>query len=363
MEQIKCQKELEKYFEYYNNSPDMYVSVDYIDSLIEDCNKTLLIKTGYSREELIGQHIFFIYHPDCMQKVKKTFKMFSETGYIENHELELKRKDGSKIPVLLSVTPIKNENGKTIYSNSIWRDISNIKKLEDKLKVANQNLENKVAELEELSYITAHYLNDPVLNIQRELKTLDHNSNITLSGRPILKKALKYLGDIGEKLYILNSILAVNVDLGRDKREVYFSDIFQKVKSDMSRVIFDANMVIKADFSQCPQIEYSPMQLNNLLRNLITTAIKNKPPNKYPVVEISTKRNDDQVILIVKDNGIGFESEKNGNKTYGLLKKVTNQNNGIGIGLYVVKTIVNKNGGNMTVYSDPDKGSTLKLCL
>jgi two-component system, cell cycle sensor histidine kinase and response regulator CckA len=108
----------------YNNSPDMYVSVSPDDANILLCNDTLLNKTGYSREEIIGSPIFKMYHDDCVAEAKKAFQQFVETGVINDKKLTLKRKDGSKIDVSLNVNAIRDEAGEIKYSMSSWRDIS-----------------------------------------------------------------------------------------------------------------------------------------------------------------------------------------------------------------------------------------------
>jgi len=87
----------EKFRVLYNNSPDMYVSVSPYDSSILLCNETLLNKTGYSREELIGFPIFKMYHDDCMAEVKKTFQEFVETSVIKNKELTVKEKTAARL--------------------------------------------------------------------------------------------------------------------------------------------------------------------------------------------------------------------------------------------------------------------------
>ncbi len=81
---------------------------------------------------------------DKLNTNPKAFQSFTETGRVENAELEIKTKDGSKIPVLLSVEAIRDKDGHILYSNSCWRDISELKRLEQELAAANKDLEKKV---------------------------------------------------------------------------------------------------------------------------------------------------------------------------------------------------------------------------
>ncbi len=113
-----------RYIDLYENAPDMYVSVDAKTALMEKCNHTLASALGYSKEELIGRPVYELYHPDCLEDAKKTFKAFVETGSIRDKELQLRRKDGSILQVSLNVSAVRNEDGDILYSRSTLRDIT-----------------------------------------------------------------------------------------------------------------------------------------------------------------------------------------------------------------------------------------------
>lgn len=122
-----------RYHDLYDNAPDMFVSVDAKTAKILQCNQTLVRNIGYTREEIIGRPVFDIYHPDCMEDVKKSFKQFITTGEIHDKELILKRKDGSKIEVSLNVSAVRDEQGNILQSRSVCRDITKRKQAEAKL--------------------------------------------------------------------------------------------------------------------------------------------------------------------------------------------------------------------------------------
>ncbi len=136
-----------KFKSLYNHSPDMYVSVSPDDDTIEECNDTLLRKTGFTRKEIIGQKIFMMYHKDCKDDVKKAFNEFVESGIVNGKELILKRKDGSKIDVSLNVEAIRDKNGKILYSISSWRDISEWKKHQQAILTEKSFSENIINSL------------------------------------------------------------------------------------------------------------------------------------------------------------------------------------------------------------------------
>jgi PAS domain S-box-containing protein len=130
----KASESEEKFRLLYDNSPDMFVSASPIDATMLLCNKTVLKKTGYTKEELVGSSIYKLYHNDCKEDAENAFQQFVKTGEVNNKELILKRKNGSKIDVSLNVFGIRDENGKIIYSMSSWRDITVRKKAEKELK-------------------------------------------------------------------------------------------------------------------------------------------------------------------------------------------------------------------------------------
>ncbi|MCP3872780.1 MAG: PAS domain S-box protein, partial [Desulfobacteraceae bacterium] len=137
----------------YNKSPDMYVSISPDDASIQLCNETLLKKTGYSREDIIGTPIYKMYHDDCIDDVKKTFQQFIETGVIQNKELILKRKDGTKIDVTLNVSAVRNEEDQIKYSISSWRDITKFKKSEKARKESEEKYRSMMEAMDDATYI------------------------------------------------------------------------------------------------------------------------------------------------------------------------------------------------------------------
>jgi len=146
---IKLNEDLDesknKYADLYDNAPDMFVSVSAETAEIVQCNQTLADKTGYKKHEIIGMHIFKIYQPSCLSQVKSAFNNFITKGYVENEELILRRKDGTSIPVILNVSSVKDKQGKPLYSRSVWRDITDLKEAENKIKVSEERLQFSVS--------------------------------------------------------------------------------------------------------------------------------------------------------------------------------------------------------------------------
>ncbi|MCI5145309.1 MAG: PAS domain S-box protein, partial [Candidatus Electrothrix sp. AR3] len=138
--QLKQQliKNEEAYRDLYHNSPNMLVSVDANTGKVLTCNQTLIHNLNYSMEEIIGQEVFMLYHPDCLPVAKKFFALFGRTGRVTNAELQLMRKDGGKLEVLLNASAVRDKNGKILHSRSTWIDITEKKAAEKKLQYMQQ---------------------------------------------------------------------------------------------------------------------------------------------------------------------------------------------------------------------------------
>ena len=145
----------EKLQDLYDNAPDMFVSVDSGTGAIISCNQTLADMLNYKKEKITGRPIFDVYAPDSAKRAKEVlFPLFLKTGSIQGEELQLQRKDGSKIDVSLNASAVRDDQGNIIYSRSIWRDITKRKQAEQELERHREHLEGMVRErTEELQRI------------------------------------------------------------------------------------------------------------------------------------------------------------------------------------------------------------------
>ncbi|MBA3966616.1 MAG: PAS domain S-box protein [Nitrospirales bacterium] len=115
----------------YENAPDMFFSVDAETGVVLECNQTLLEKTGFSREEVIGKPVLERYSPTSLEQARLCFQYFLHHGTIHGAELQVRTRDGKTIDVSLSSTAVRDASGRITSSRSIWRDISKQKSLED----------------------------------------------------------------------------------------------------------------------------------------------------------------------------------------------------------------------------------------
>jgi signal transduction histidine kinase len=107
---------------------------------------------------------------------------------------------------------------------------------------------------------------------------------------------------------------------------------------------------------------FSRKDIRSILLNLITNAIKYHVPGTVPEVHIEVRQQAESLELMVSDNGLGIPASQQ-DKIFSLFKRVNTQVEGSGIGLYLVKKIVEDNGGTVSVISEQGQGSTFKVVL
>jgi PAS domain S-box-containing protein len=129
----KSLKESETRFKKFYENSGLYAYQLSPDGFIISVNETALNMLGYSREELLGQHVSKIYSESCVNKIKGLLKKLNQSGTIHNEELVIKTKKGGERHVLLNADAVQCEEGKTLYSLSIQTDITNRKKVENEL--------------------------------------------------------------------------------------------------------------------------------------------------------------------------------------------------------------------------------------
>jgi PAS domain S-box-containing protein len=143
-EQKRAEKALQeseaKYHDLYDYAPDMFTSVDVATAKIIECNQTFCEVMGYTREEVIGRSIFEMYHPDSFERTKNTFRTFIAPHQMSDTQLQLRRKDGSRIDVSLRSSGVYDEHGGFLYRRTAWRDITDRKRAEEALQQSEEQV-------------------------------------------------------------------------------------------------------------------------------------------------------------------------------------------------------------------------------
>ena len=246
-------------------------------------------------------------------------------------------------------------------------DISELKKLLHDLDISNKNLDksNKSllrinADLNNFVYGASHDLNAPILNIEMVLKIL--NKKIDSQDPDVINLSVMMNNAITNFKTVINDlgkIGLIDAEMLEDSEPESFEDTFNEITEIISERIKLAGANFSVDFQE-KEVKFSKKYLRSIILNLITNAIKFCPADRNPDIIINTKKEEEFILLTVKDNGIGVEKDRI-DFIFKMYQRINNDVEGQGVGLYLVKKIVDASGGKIEVESQAGKGSTFKI--
>jgi two-component system, LuxR family, sensor kinase FixL len=327
--------------------------------------------TGWKVEELVGKSESEVFHCPVSGEAPAENQGEGEEG---DHKI-FYRKDGSSFPAEYVRTPIK-EKDRDIGAVVIFKDITERKRAEEAINRKAAELSRSNAELEQFAYVASHDLQEPLRKIQAfgdRLKAKCDAVNLQ-EGRDYLERmqsaAARMQTLINDLLTFSRVISAsqpfVPVDLNAVTKGV-LSDLEVRIEQTKARV----------EVGELPFIEGDPLQMRQLLQNLIGNALKFQPPNAQPLIRIAgrilkspfagTPEEDpyaEQCELTIHDNGIGFD-ERYLDKIFAVFQRLHGRNEyeGTGVGLAVCRRITDRHGGTINAKSKPGEGATFIVTL
>jgi signal transduction histidine kinase len=273
-----------------------------------------------------------------------------ETGKLVYATYIFVRKDKTKFPVAINVTPIKLD-GVIIGAIDTFRDITREKGI-DRAK-------------SEFVSLASHQLRTP-LGISKwyieAIKTEGYLDKVP----DIAKDYFNEIYKSNERLLVLvRDLLSISrIDQGKVKNTpslVNVPELITTITKSMSVLAKKNNITINLDLkkSEIPEVLIDPLRLQEVIENLITNAVIYSAENEK--VDVNLDKKNGHLVIRVKDTGIGISAEdkkKLFTKFFRSEKAVMKNTEGSGLGLYVVKSYVDGWGGSITVESSENKGST-----
>lgn len=256
--------------------------------------------------------------------------------------------------------PMKNAEGEIVGVRGVFQDI-------DRQKIEQKKLENTLAiageqnkRLLNFAHIVSHNLRSHAANFQSLLELFKITTD--LNERHIyLQNLYKVSESLNQTIADLNDVVQIQTDTKNAKTTIAFTDVWKQVESIVATNIIDADAKITTQF-QVESIDYVPAYLESILLNLVTNALKYRSTKRRCEVHISTFQNEQsQTVLTVKDNGLGMDLQYIGPYLFGMYKTFHGNSNAKGIGLFITKNQVEALGGQITVESTVDVGTTVHI--
>ncbi len=329
---------------------------------IEDMNLGFQKLLGYSLESLVGKNIAVLYGSDDLRKrhPENMIKRTLETGASHDDNF-LNHQNGNLVWVHGECVLAKDRDGQE-HLVTIFHDLTKEKLLEEQLREKNREQEKIILDHDAFVYTTSHDLRSPLNNLDALIRHLEesHSDPDTVAQLvPILQDSILRLRNKIDEL----SVIGKRREEEHRTSTVYFQTIYEDVLKDLELEISASGAVLSADFSRLPIIEFSRKNVRSLLQNFISNALKYIHPERKPIINVSTKPVEEgTVLLMVEDNGLGVKEQEK-ERIFDMYTRFHTQVEGTGVGLGIVKKIVNNNGGKIEVESEPGLGSIFKVYL
>lgn len=342
----------------FQNSEYTAIIVMDPDGTILDANYGFKKCFGYSKEMLVGSNFSRLFIDEDLEKnlPARELKGVMEKGSF-NDENYLRMADGNATWVHGESIYIRDEDGQEFVVKVI-QDINEEKVLENELKNVNKEQERIILDHETFIYTASHDLQAPINNIDglvRALKETKGDSELLLS---LVERSIQRFRD---KIKELSDIGREQEEARQRSDEVEFQEIYQDVLLDLENEVKRSGAEIVADFSKAPTVRITTRNLRSIIQNLLSNAVKYRDANREPQVKLeTTKTNDGFILLSVTDNGIGIAQEDK-DKVFRMYERLQNDDNGTGVGMAIVKRMVNNMGGKIKLESQVGVGSVFQI--
>jgi len=271
-------------------------------------------------------------------------------------ELELFHKDGTAIPVEAHVSFFRDSTGKPVGVLSIARDITERKQAEESLQMKNDELTNFI-------HSVSHDLKSPLVTVKTFLGYLEQDIRNSDTSR--MEKDLEYIRNAADKMSLLLDELLELFRIGRIinlPEEVSLQAIVQEASLLVAGRI--VQQIVHIQVTEKTTLLYGDrIRLVEVFQNLIDNAVKFMGNQPKPCIEIGAEQDGGKTVFFVRDNGIGIDP-RHQSKLFNLFEKLDPNFEGTGIGLVLVKRIVELHGGKIWVESEGlGKGATFRFTL
>jgi len=362
----------------YNRAPCGYHSLD-ADGLIIAVNDTELGMLGYRREEVVGRlNIRDILAPYEIAAFDVRFAELRLVGRVQDIDCDVRRRDGSIVPVLISLEMLRDARGGFLYNSATMSDNRERKAKERQIAVLNEELTRRVAEAEEATRAKSDFL----ANMSHEIRT---PMNAVLGMAHLLGKSgltaqqakfVEHIDTAGRLLLnIINDVLDFSkIEAGKvflEDLPVDVEDIPREVLSMLAGRIAAKNLEVRVEHDEMAVgLVGDPTRLTQALLNFVTNAVKFTEAGS---ITIRTRKQAETaesltVRFEVSDTGIGMTSDVVANLFSPFEQgdsSISRKYGGTGLGLAITRRLAEIMAGEVGVASVPGEGSTFwfSACL
>lgn len=343
----RYEKAEQKYHNLYDNSPDLYRTID-LEGRILEVNQTYATSLGYTKQEIIGHSIFEYVAENSIIDLHTSFLTWKESGQVISKEIWMKRKDGSTFPTLLSATNLCDKEGKIIGSNTTIRDITELHKVR---KEAEEHKKERLSAIGDLSSRISHDFRNPISLIKNTVELMKTKKNLldaqSIEHLNVIEKATaRIVHQVDE---VLDYVSPKTLQLENCSLNTVLNNTIQKINPGNITISMPEKDIMMVCDGQKLEIVFS-----NLIQNAIQVMIDTGS------IHIRSIEQDEKVKIEVEDTGPGIPKS--------ILPKIfdplfTTRQVGTGLGLVSCKSIIERHGGTIDVETHVDVGTKFVIIL
>ncbi len=340
--------------------------------------------TGQSDEEYQGYGWASAVHPEDAQATVEAWNqaVASQEPFVFEHRV--RKQDGQWGRFSIRAIPLLEEDGRIREWVGVHTEVTQQREAEEallrltqalaasneELREANQELSRSNLQLtrtnddlDNFVYAASHDLKAPILNIEGLLKILDRQLSPQTRQNPVVGQIYALLYGSVERFKTTIGDLTQVARIGKEGEEdvsaIALSEVLGEVLKDLQPQIEETRARIETQLD-CQAVHFSRKNLKSVLYNLLSNALKYRSPDREPRVKISCRREVTYQVLTVEDNGLGMDMRQE-EKIFALFKRLHAHVEGTGIGLYIVKKMIENAGGRIEVESQVGVGSTFRV--
>jgi PAS domain S-box-containing protein len=329
---------------------------------------------GYAAAEMIGKPMRMLIPAERLNEESDILSLIGRGESVKHFETVRLRKDGKSIDVSATISPIRDGNGVIVGASKIARDITERKAAEKKIREFNQELEGRVVErtaqleaankeLEAFTYSVSHDLRAPLRHISGFTKILaeEFGPSLPAEGQKQVQRIEQGANHMGRLVDELLNLARV----GRQSLTVQVTGLGSLVKEVRTMLEPESEgRQVEWKIGELPFLECDPTLVRLVFQNLIHNALKYSRPRSPAVIEIGHCDKEGQMVIFVRDNGVGF-SMKYVDKLFGVFQRLHRVEDfeGTGVGLATVHRIITKHGGRVWAEAEVDGGASFYFTL
>ena len=321
-------------------------------------NQSLEEMSGYTEAELLGKKGAEILLEKGFKEKMQDENLKRVKGQSNSYEVKARTKEGELRHWLISGAPNYNLNGKVVGSIGIHLDITELKQLEIQKENLLQKLEKSNDELQEYAHIVSHDLKSPLRSIEALTSWIKADNQGKLDEASL--KNFDLIEITLEKMEQLISDILKYSSIGSNTEDTQEVDL-NTVVQDVKQVLFVPENISITSLKTLPVVKGDKIKFQQVFQNLIGNAIKFNDKEKGTItIDYVDKKSYHQ--FSISDNGIGIE-KKYHDAIFKIFNSLKQSKDSSGIGLSIVKKVIDLYKGNIWVASEPNKGTTFYFTL